>query len=159
MAERVHGQVQLGAARALVPVPPRASATLGRAAQGAAVEPGRGRLLLAPGRQAEHRAQVVGEHLEAAGPPPAPGLVADGVPRRQVVWHSAPGDAVANDVARAVEHLAQPMLPLLGGLGQQGRAGHHQRPFFVGHVGPVRFAGNHHAPEPGTQSSSVHNTL
>ena len=95
VAERVHGQVQLGAARALVAVPAGPRAALGRAAQGAAVQDRGGRLLPAPRRQARHRAQVMRQHLEAAGAQPTQGLVVDRGPRRQVVGHRAPGDAVA----------------------------------------------------------------
>ena len=71
VAERVDGEVQLGAARALVTVLAGPRAALGRAAQRAAVQDGGGRLRPAARRQPQHRAQVVRQHLEAAGAQPA----------------------------------------------------------------------------------------
>ena len=159
VAKGVHGEVQLGAARALVAVPSRARAALGRAAQGPAVQDGGGRLLPAPRRQAQHRPQVVRQHLEAARPQPPHRLVVHGVPRRQVVGHRPPRDAVAHHAAQAVERLAQQVGTLPGGLGQQGQVGHGQRPFFIGDIGRVRLAGGHHARDLGTTVQPIHNRL
>ena len=159
MAQRVHGQVQLGAARALVPVPAGARAALRRGAQGAAVQHRRRRLFRPSGRQAQHGAQVVRQQLEAARLQPAPGLLVDRRPRRQIVRHGAPGNAVLDQIAQAVEHLAQGMIALPGILAQQRQVGHHQRPFLIGHVGRIRFAGRHRPQNLGTPARSVHNSL
>jgi len=69
------------------------------------------------------------------------------------------GNTVPHDVAQAVEGLPQRVLTLARVLGQQGQVGHHQRPFFVGHVGRVRLARGHHARKLGTAARSVHNSL
>ncbi len=65
-----------------------------------------GRGLTACGK-AEDRAQVAGQGLEHANGQSALSLLVDCCPGRQVVGHGPPRDAVADDIAQAVEQLAE----------------------------------------------------
>ena len=143
MAERVHGQMDLGAALALGPVVPRPAAALGRGAQRAAVQHGGGRLRRPARRHPQHRPQVGSQRLEAARPQPAHRLLVDRRTGPQVVGHGPPRDAVAHHVAKPAEQLPQGVPPLPGAFGQQTEARGDKRPLLVGHVGGVRFAGDH----------------
>jgi hypothetical protein len=78
----------------------------------AAVEDGGGGLLIAPRGQPQHRAQIARESLKTPRRHPALCLLIDGRPRRKIVGHGAPGNALADQTTQPVEKLAQGMLPL-----------------------------------------------
>jgi hypothetical protein len=69
---------------------------------------------LSPCRQPQHAAQIVHHRVKAARRQPALRLLVHRRPRRQVVWHPPPRRTRLHDVSKAVEHLAQVMLPLPG---------------------------------------------
>src|SRR4051812_44075505 len=56
----------------------------------------------------------------------------------------AASPAGLDDIAQAVERLAQGILPLPGVLWQQGQIRRNQRPLVVGNIRRVRFASNFH---------------
>lgn len=145
VTEGVDRQVQLGAFLALGAIIAGPGATLGRGAQRAAVEHGGGGLLAASGGQAQHGAQIMGQFLEAAGVEPALRLLVDGRPGWQVVGHPAPGRPRLDDVAQAVEHLAQGVFALVRLFRQERQIGCDQRPFFVRDIGGVGFASRGHS--------------
>ena len=90
MIECIDRQMQLGALLAFGSIVGGPRAALGRGAQGAAVDDGRAGLDTLASGQAQEHAQVFGQGLEATGPQPAPSLLIDDLPRRQIVGHPAP---------------------------------------------------------------------
>ncbi len=114
----------------------------GRLPRGA-VENGRGGLGLAPGRPAQHLAQIVHHHGEDPGRDPAPALLVDGRPGREVARQVAPRRPGMHDPAQGIEHLAQGMPPLGRRFGHQRQVGGHEGPFLIAHVGRIGLAGEH----------------
>lgn len=161
VAERVDGRVDLAAAGALVPVPPRPAAAFGRGAEGAAVQHRRRGLRSARPGQAQHGAEVLRRGVGAARPQPARGLAVHRLPGREVVRHGAPRDAGPHQVAGPVEQLTQRVGASPGVLAQRHQVGRHQRPLLVGHVGRVRLAGGgrFHPASLSASADWVHNTL
>ena len=89
----------------------------------------------------QQHAQIVGHRLEDAGGQPAPGLLVDGLPRREVGRQQPPGRAGAHDPAQGVEDLAQVVTPLRGVFPHQRQVGGHEGPFVITHVGRIGLAG------------------
>lgn len=58
-------------------------------------------------RKTQYGGQVMPEHLEAARLQPALVLLVDRRPKRQVVGHRPPKEAVRDHIPQAVEHRAQ----------------------------------------------------
>src|ERR671913_32576 len=74
---------------------------------------------------------------------PSPRLLVDGFPRRQVVWHIAPGGACAHDPSQSIEHLAQVMVALWGVFSNERQVRGNKRPLFVGNIAWVWFSSCH----------------
>ena len=159
VAQGVDGQMDLRPLFALGPIIAGPLAALGCRAQGPTVEEGRTRVGAEAGGQAQERAQIVGQLLEAARRQPALGLLVNGFPGREVMGHPPPRRARLHDVAQPVEHLAERMLTLPRILTQRRQVGGDQRPFIIGHVGWLGRARRGHAPSPGFPPSQVHNSL
>jgi hypothetical protein len=153
MTKGVDRHVQLRAALAFGTVVACPWAAFRRRAQGAAVEDSRGRLRGPPGQLAQHRTQVLGQHLEAAGGQPALRLLVDRRPWRQVIGHPPPWRTGLDDVAQAVEDLAQGVLTLASLLAYQRQVGRNQRPLFIADVRGVALPGICHRPQLGVYSA------
>ena len=81
--------------------------------------------------------------LEDSGVDPALGLLVDGLPRREVVWHHAPRGSGSHYPAQGIEDLAQVVDALRGVFAEQREVGGDERPLFVAHVGRVRLSVRH----------------
>ena len=101
VAERVDRGMQLGALLPLGAVVAGAAPAFGRGAERAAVEDGGTRLGGTPLGQAQHGAEVVRHGFEAARRQPAPRLVVDRVPGREVARQQAPQAAPARTIQRS----------------------------------------------------------
>src|SRR5215217_764636 len=97
----------------------------------------------AAGGQAQDGPQVVNHRLEDSGVDPALGLLVDGLPRREVVWHHAPRGSGSHYPAQGIEDLAQVVDALRGVFAEQREVGGDERPLFVAHVGRVRLSVRH----------------
>ena len=84
-----------------------------------------------------------GPRLEALRGQPALRLLVDRRPGRQVVRHEPPRGPGFDDVAQAVEHLAQVVVALAGVLAHQGQIGRDERPLFIADVGRVGWCDAH----------------
>src|SRR5215217_5798596 len=98
---------------------------------------------LRAGGQAQDGPQVVNHRLEDSGVDPALGLLVDGLPRREVVWHHAPRGSGSHYPAQGIEDLAQVVDALRGVFAEQREVGGDERPLFVAHVGRVRLSVRH----------------
>jgi hypothetical protein len=116
-----------------------------RAGKRPLVDDRRGRLGLAARRQAQHRAQVVYQRLEASCRQPPLSLLVYRRPMRKVVRDSAPRRTGLTDVAQTVEHLAQVMRPLPGILALQQKVRRDQRPYPGADIRRIRLAANAHS--------------
>src|SRR5271165_2250760 len=144
MAKRVDGQVELRSLLAFGAVISGASAALRGRAQGPAVGDDGG-WLLAPARcKTQDDAQVLSQSLEASRLQPSLRLLVDDLPWRQVVRHPAPWGARLHDIAHAIEHLAQRMRALRTLLRQKRQIRRDKRPFAIGNVRRISFAGHRH---------------
>ena len=123
--------MQLGAFFALGPIIAAPGAAFRRGSQRAAVHNDRAGLLGTTQGCAQHGTQIVDEHVKAAGCQPALRLLVDRRPRRQVMGHLTPLRTGFDDIAQAVEDLAQRMLALASIFRQQGQIPCHQGPFFI----------------------------
>jgi hypothetical protein len=161
VAKRVHGHMHLRPALSLGAVIARTAATLRRRAQGAAVDDRRRRLLRTARREAEQGAQVLSQRLETSCRQPALGLLIHSSPRRKVVWHGAPGNAVADHVAKGVEQLVQGVLTLRRCLGHQGDIRDNQLPFIIADIRRIGLArrGRTHPSPLSLRFIKLHNTL
>ncbi len=131
VVERIHGHTHLRAALAPGIVEPSVRATLRCRAQGAAVDDRARRLFRATSRRARRCAQVLRQLLETSRCQPALRLLTHGRPRREVVRHGAPGDAVAHHLAQVIERPPHGTLTLRRRLRHQRRIRDNRRPFLV----------------------------
>ncbi len=102
---------------------------------------GSGARPLEPG--AAERPEIVDHRFEDPGVEPPWGLLVDGRPRREAVWHHAPGRASAYDPAQGVEDLAQLVGALRGVLSNERQVGGEEGPLLVRNVGRVRLPVRH----------------
>ena len=137
VSQRVDGQMDLRPLLAFGPIVTGPFAALGCRAQGPAIKDGRARLRIATGGQAQQRAQIIGQLLEAPGRQLALRLLVDGLPGWKVVGHPPPWRARLHHIAQPVEHLAERMLALPCILAQQRQVGGDKRPFVIGNVGGI----------------------
>jgi hypothetical protein len=144
MPERVDGQMQLRAFLALGSVVGRARSAFGRRTQGPTVDNGGGRLFDAPRREAKDDVQILGRSLEAARAQPSTRLLIDDLSRRQIIGHPAPWRARLHDVAQAIEYLTQSRNALCAVFRQKGQIRRDKRPFIIGNVRRIGFAGDNH---------------
>src|SRR3954447_11370796 len=114
-------------------------------AERAAVQDGGTGLGVSTCGQAEDHAQVVGQGLEHTSGQPTLRLLVDCRPGRQVIGHGPPRNAVPDDVAQAIEQLAERIPALTGILTQQDQVWRDERPFFIGDVRGVRLPGRLYA--------------
>lgn len=105
VVQRVDGGVDLRAVAPLVPVIAGACATLGRRLECAAFQDRRRRLARSTLGQAQQGAQIVDDGCEDAGLQPAPCLLVDRFPAREVVGQQAPFSARAGQPAQGVEDI------------------------------------------------------
>ena len=118
-------------------------AALGGRLHRAAVEDRGGGLGVTPGGEAEHGAEVVDDRLEASGGEPAPGLLVDHLPGREVLGEVAPRGSGPHRPAQGVEDVAEVMDPLAGILRQQTEIGQDEFPIGVGDVAGVGSGSDH----------------
>lgn len=107
--EGIDGEIDLAALAPFGPVPTGPIAAFGRALQGAAVEDHGAGLRRVPLAEADQRAHVGDDHLEARRIDPAAGLLVDGGSWREIGRHEAPLQTGAGDVTQTVEQFAQGM--------------------------------------------------
>ena len=137
VAQRVDGDVDLGALapfRAIVACP---RAALGCGLQRAAVDTRCRRLALASGKLVQQNARVFDQPLEASRPHPALHLLKNCRPGRIVVRHEPPLVACPRNVANAVENSTQIVLPMGAVLAAQQQIRQHKRPFLVRHIARI----------------------
>jgi hypothetical protein len=130
--------------------------------QDGSTQDGSTRLRLVAVEHAHEQAQVMDDSLKAARLHPAPRLLVDGGPRREVARQVAPGRSGVGQVAQRVEDRAQIMLALQGIKGQQAQVGRDKRPFVVAHItgiGLVRGRDGRHSGMLSPSPAQVHNTL
>jgi hypothetical protein len=140
MAQGIDRHMHLTSPFPFTPVISRPGPTLRCGLQGAAVQDRCRRLPGAAFRQPQHHAQVMHHGLKHVGAHPAPRLLIDGFPRRQVIRHHAPWRARPRDPAQAIEDVAQRMVPLRRVLGHEGQIGGDKGPFIVIDITGVGFA-------------------
>lgn len=99
--------------------------------QRAAVNYRRRGLLLASSNQAQQGAQALSQRLETLRRHSALHLLIDRSPRREVVRHGWPGDAVADDMTKSVDQLSHRVVPLRSRFLHQRQIRSYQRPFLV----------------------------
>jgi hypothetical protein len=91
---------------------------------------------------AQQRPQVFHDDLEDASTDPPLSLLVDRRPGRQIVRHKTPLIARLYDIAKAVEHSPQTVLPLRLILSTKRQIRRHKTPFLVAYVtripGPLR---------------------
>jgi hypothetical protein len=80
--------------------------------QGAAIQNHRRRLALAAGKLTQQYAQILDQNLKTLSVHPAPHLLINHRPGRQIVRHHAPLVAGLYDIAQSVEYRSQRMLSL-----------------------------------------------
>lgn len=128
--------------------------------QGPAIEDDRTGLDRAALADPDQVPQIGNNRQEDVGVDPAPGLLVDGLPRRQVVRHAAPLQARAGDEAQPVEALAQRMVTLRRVLAHERQVGREKGPLLIGDIGWVRGAGCRIHTSNGTiPAPQVHNRL
>ena len=88
---------------------------------------------------------------------PPLGLLIDGFPRRQVVWHVSPRRSGANHPPQSVEHLAKVVVALGSVLSEERQIRSYKGPLFVGNVARIWFSCSH--TKMLTLPNKVHNTL
>lgn len=143
MAQRVDRQVQLGTLLQLGTVIARPFNAFGSGTQSAAVQDRSAGLGFTARRQTQDAAKILGQRLEAACRQPTLRLLVDCGPRRQVIRHPVPRRTGLDNVAEAIEHLAQRVFPLPNLFRLQRQIGRDQRPFLIGYIRRVRRAGTH----------------
>src|SRR5215204_2783863 len=143
VSQGIHRCVYLRSFLALRPVVATPRATLRRGLQGARVHYGFSRIGRSALRKPQEYTQIVDHLLEYASLQPPPRLLVDGFPRRQVVWHIAPGGACAHDPPQSIEHLAQIVVALWSVFSNERQVRGNKRPLFVGNVTWVRFSVRH----------------
>lgn len=134
MAQRIHRSVHLRSLSPLGSVVSSAAARLRRGLQGPTVQNHRRGTGLAPGKLAQQTAQILDHDFKAAGIEPAPHLLIDHRPGRQIVRHEAPLVAGLHDIPQAVEHRSQRIVPLCCILPAQRQIRSHKRPLLICHV-------------------------
>src|SRR5829696_4994436 len=134
MSQGIHRRVYLRALLALRSIVAAPRTALRRALQGAGVQYGCCRIGRSALRKAQKYAQVVDHRLEDASLQPPPRLLVDGFPRRQVVWHIAPGRAGAHYPPQSIEHLTQVVVALWSVFSNERQVRGNKRPLFVGNV-------------------------
>jgi hypothetical protein len=130
----VHRRMHFGTLAPLGPIVSSARARLRRGLDRAAVQDHRRRLRVASGELTQQRPQVFDDALEDAGKYPSLGLLVDRRPRRQIVRHKTPLIAGLDDVAKAIEHSPQGVLPLRRVLPAQSQIPRHKTPFLIAYV-------------------------
>ncbi len=115
------------------------------------------RFRVAPGGEAQQDAQIVGDGLQGVRAEPALGLLIDGRPRREVVWHQSPARSGTGHPAQGIEDVAQVMIALRGIEAHQDEIGGDELPFVIADIGGVGLASDIHSPS--IRRSQVHNTL
>jgi hypothetical protein len=132
--------VHLAATLALVAVIAGTWAALATRLQCAPIHHHSAGLALAPLGHANDGAQVRHHRLEAARVQPAPALLVDRLPRRQIVGQHTPGRSCAYQPAQGVEDFAQIVLALRCVLVHQGEVWRSEAPFFIADIRGIGLA-------------------
>ncbi len=112
LAERVDREADLAAVAPLGPVSTRPIATFRRTLQGSAIQDDRSGLGATALAKADQLTQVGKDRGEDLGLNPAPGLLGDRLPRRQIMGQIAPLEPSPGDEAEAIEELPHGVAPL-----------------------------------------------
>jgi hypothetical protein len=140
MSERIDRQVDFIAFPAFGAVIACPSATFRSRLQSPAIKDGGGRLVLPTRGDPQDGAQIVDQRFEDASFHPAPGLLIDDVPGRQVVGQPTPLGACPHNPAEAIKNFAQRILALWRGFGHQRQVWGDQRPFRIADVTGISFS-------------------
>jgi len=141
VAERVDGGVDRATLTALGPIPTRPGAAFGRALEGAAIQNHRRGLGGSAVAEPDQFAQVGDDRAEDVRHEPAPGLLVDRLPGRQIVRHVPPLEPSPGTEAQPVEEFAQRVLALRGVLAHERQVRGEEGPFVIGDVGRIGGAG------------------
>lgn len=131
IAQRIDGHVDLRTLLAFALVIAVPLAAIGCGAQRAAINAHCAGFCLAALCQAQRRALIVDQRLEASRRQPTLRLLVHRRPRRKVVWRPSLRCACLHDMPQSVEHLAQIMLPLAGILALQKQIRRNQRTLLI----------------------------
>src|SRR5918994_4669462 len=143
VSQGIHRRVYLRTLLALRPVIAAPRAALRCGLQGARVQYGRRRVGRSTLRKPQEYAQIVDHLFEDTRREPPPRLLVCGFPRRQVVWHIAPGRASTHDPPQSIEHFAQVVVALWSVFSNERQVRSNKRPLFVGNVAWVWFSSRH----------------
>ena len=160
VAQGVHSHMDLAATLAFVAVVACAWTALAARLQCAPIHHHGTGLALASLRHPNDGAQVRHHRLETARIQPAPTLLVDRFPGRQIIGQHPPRCSCANQPTQSIEDLAQIMLALGSVLVHQGQVGRSEVPFFIADVRRVGLAGHPQTlPLASRSRNKVHNTL
>jgi hypothetical protein len=123
-----------------VAVKPGPRTTLRGGLQRAAVEDDGAGIAFALQSHAQDGPQIMSHRLEASGLDPAPGLLIDNLPGRQIMRHHPPLSSHFNQVAKGVEGFPQWIHSLRCLLTHQSEITHAELPFLIAHIRRIIFS-------------------
>jgi len=137
VSQRIHRCMDLAAFAFLGPVVAAAVAALRRGLLRPAVHDHRAGRGVPAGQHAQQRAQIFRHRFKTSGLEPAPRLLIDRGPGRQIVRQHPPFTPGARQPAQAVEEFAQGVLALRRVCLHQRQVRHAEVPFLIGHIAQI----------------------